>query len=117
MKHDGIVKTGKKGVHKVQNKLRGTAPEAVAVQQETVQLPSLKPITGKKKILVVVHEAQKGGATLLSLNIVKTLKSITEYEPIVLLLAGGPLEEEFKKQAVCYDLHQPDFSKVYEPEN
>ena len=116
LKHDGIVKTGKKGVHKVQNKLRGIAPEAVAVQQETVQLPSLKPITGKKKILVVVHEAQKGGATLLSLNIVKTLKSITEYEPIVLLLAGGPLEEEFKKQAVCYDLHQPDFSKVYEPE-
>lgn len=71
-----------------------------------------KDFSKREKILVVVHEAQKAGATLLSINIIQTVRKITEYEPIILLLSGGPLSDEIHDLGLCYELNQPDFTKV-----
>lgn len=117
VKNEGVVETTKKVYRKVKNKVKSkvnSGDTAVAVQQQAAVGNKAAVDKTKKRILVVVHESQKAGATLVSLSIVKTLRRITDYEPVVLLIAGGPLTEEFKKYAIVYEMNQPDFSQVYD---
>lgn len=117
IKNVGLINTSVKGCKKVKNKLKNKKVGSTVVAVKTKQ-SVIKPKTSdKEKILIVVHEAQKAGATLLSMNIIKTIKSQTNYEPVILLLAGGTLVEDFRKQGVCYELNQPDFSKIYDEHN
>lgn len=92
-----------------------TAPEVQEYQM--IGKSTYNIDNNKEKMLVVVHEAQKAGATLLSMNIIKTIKRITDYEPIVILLSGGPLEEEFRKQCLVYSLNQTTFSCIQHEES
>lgn len=122
IKNVGLVNTFIKGAKKIKRKISRT-PEASAVitnvnmpEQEQTGTIMKEQRSGKEKILVVVHEAQRAGATLLSMNIIKTIKSITDYEPVVLLIAGGPLTENIKRFGICYELEQRDFSHIYDEE-
>ena len=63
----------------------------------------------KERIIVVVHEAQPAGAAMLSLNIVQTIKRQTDYEPIAIILRGGPLEENFQKECDTYCLGEQSY--------
>ena len=114
IKNVGLINTSVKGCKKVKNKLKNKRVRNNTVEVKTNPVVVNRRVSNKEKILVVVHEAQKAGATLLSMNIIKTIKAVTDYEPVILLLAGGPLTEEFKKQGICYELNQPDFSKIYD---
>lgn len=60
--------------------------------------------TGLRKIVYVSHDAYYHGAQILSLNIIKLLKEQFHYDVYVILKSGGPLENEFKKYAVVYNL-------------
>lgn len=114
VKHVGvantIVKGCKKVKHKISNKPANTVNTSSVSSGSTTKL-SKKP-SNKAKVLVVVHEAQKAGATLLSMNIIQTIKSTTDYEPVILLMSGGPLTDEFKKQGICFELNQPNFNEL-----
>lgn len=105
-----IVKGCKKVKHKISNKPANTVNTSSVSSGSTTKL-SKKP-SNKAKVLVVVHEAQKAGATLLSMNIIQTIKSTTDYEPIILLMSGGPLTDEFKKQGICFELNQLNFNEL-----
>ena len=72
---------------------------------------------GKNKILFVAHSAHEGGATILSLEIIKTLKKTFGIEVITLLVQGGKLESEFKKYSDTYCLNQDTFSYIENIDN
>lgn len=61
-------------------------------------------------VLFVSHDAQNAGASILSLNIVKTLKKVFNKDVIVLLLKGGPLVNEFSKYATIINFNQNSLS-------
>lgn len=63
-------------------------------------------------ILVVAHEAQNGGASMLSYNIIKHIKENTEFNPVVLLIAGGTKLEDFKELAPTTYLAANSFSEI-----
>ncbi len=114
LKNEGILKTLKKIARKVKNKLfNKNKPVNV---QHPVSVPGSTgvKVSTKKHILVVVHEAQKAGGSLLSLSIVKTIKKVSEFEPIILMISGGPIMDEFRKVAVTYELNWPGFAEVYD---
>ena len=111
----GLINTCGKICKKVKGKLSSKRIEFAPVQQSSTAISH--PKTGAERILIVVHEAQKAGATLLSLNIIRTIKKITNYEPVILLISGGPLTNEIKKEGITFELNQPDFSQIYDKEN
>lgn len=67
---------------------------------------------GKEKIIVVVHEAQPAGAAMLSLNIVQTINRQTEFEPVAIILRGGPMEGEFQKECETYCLGEQSYDTL-----
>lgn len=114
LKNEGIIVTLKKIARKVKNKL--FKKKSVDTGNSVVQAVNKNKTAsaGKKYILVVVHEAQKAGGSWLSLSIIKTIKKVSDFEPVVLMISGGPLTEEFRKAAITYELGWPDFSRVYD---
>lgn len=70
------------------------------------------PQDGKERILLVSHDATKTGAPILVLHIAKTLKTEFGKEVVILLIQGGPLEEEFKKYGVVVNLFHQSFSSM-----
>ncbi|NLL92771.1 MAG: glycosyltransferase [Clostridiales bacterium] len=117
VKHVGVINTVGKGCKKVKNRLNrknNTSQVVVSNSSPAVNVNHTKKASNKKKILVVVHEAQRAGATLLSMNIIKTIKATTDYEPVILLMSGGPLTDKFKKQGICFELNQPNFNQIYD---
>lgn len=58
------------------------------------------PVYGK--IIVVSHNANKEGAPLLALNIVKHLRNHFNYDVVTVLASGGDLTAEFKKYSKIY---------------
>jgi len=54
------------------------------------------------KIIVVSHDANKQGAPLLALYIVKHLKKFFNYEVVTILASGGDLQSEFEKYSYVY---------------
>ena len=114
LKNEGIIITLKKIARKVKNKLfKNKSVDTSNCVVQAVNKNKTASI-GKKYILVVVHEAQKAGGSWLSLSIIKTIKKVSDLEPVVLMISGGPLVEEFRKVAVTYELNWPDFSRVYD---
>lgn len=61
-------------------------------------------------LLFICHDAQNAGASILSLNLVKTLKENFNKEMVTILLRGGPLEKEFSKYGTVINLHQSSLS-------
>lgn len=114
LKNEGIIKTCKKVAKKIKNKLFKKNQPVSAGNVVSVQNSNSVKVSGKKYILVVVHEAQKAGGSLLSLSIVKTIKKVSEFEPIVLMISGGPIMDEFRKLAMTYELNWPGFAEVYD---
>ncbi len=128
IKKVGLINTLIKGCKKIKKKL--TQKEQIKSDQEIEiteeilkteeftssidELQMARPSQNKEKILVVVHEAQKAGGSLLSLSIIKTLKRYTEYEPIILVIAGGPLADELRNLGKCYELNQQDVTQIYD---
>ncbi len=68
--------------------------------------------TNKDSILVISHDAQRAGAPLLAVNIVKTLKEIFHKDVYVILMKGGPSENEFSKYANVINLNQGSLSNL-----
>lgn len=66
--------------------------------------------TSVSPILFICHEAQNAGASILSLNLVKTMKEMFKKEIIVILLKGGPLEKDFSEYATVISLNQNSLS-------
>ena len=63
----------------------------------------------KETVLIVGHEASRTGAPILSLNLVQRL--LEKYKVMVLLLAGGPLTDSFRRAgAAVMDL--PNLSNI-----
>jgi len=58
--------------------------------------------TNGMKILFISHEASRTGAPIMLLNMLKWLKENTKIQFDILLLEGGPLENEFEKIADVY---------------
>lgn len=54
------------------------------------------------KLLFISHDASRTGAPILLLNLLKELKSKTEYSFDVLFREGGPLFAEFEQLASCH---------------
>ena len=77
-----------------------------------ISVSALNQSKNTKKIMFVAHSANEGGASLLSLNIIKTLKNIYGFDVITILIQGGKLEKELKKYSTVYCLHQNSFSYV-----
>lgn len=73
-------------------------------------IPDRISIEQNNTILFVCHDAQNAGASILSLNLVKTLKEVFQKEVIVLLLKGGPLEKEFFKYSTVINFNQSSLS-------
>jgi len=53
--------------------------------------------TSRKSVLVVSHDASRTGAPILCLNIARELR--TKYNVVTLLLGGGSLVEEFRRNS------------------
>lgn len=69
------------------------------------------------KILFVSHEATRTGAPMVLLHLLTWLKINTDIKLDVLLLLGGPLENDFRKFDnffLCKSQHESLFSKVLE---
>jgi glycosyltransferase involved in cell wall biosynthesis len=49
------------------------------------------------KVIFVSHEATRTGAPILLLNFMKWLRPSIAEEPLLILLSGGPLEQDFQK--------------------
>ena len=71
---------------------------------------------GKEQIVIISHDATKTGAPLLALNITKTLKKNFNKEVIIVLIQGGPLEEEFKKYGLVIDLSHKSLASITQKE-
>jgi glycosyltransferase involved in cell wall biosynthesis len=54
------------------------------------------------KLLFISHDASRTGAPILLLNLLKELKSTTEYSFDIIFRDGGPLFSDFKQLATCY---------------
>ena len=67
-----------------------------------------------KKIIYVGHDACYNGAQILSLNIIKELSEKLNYNIEMLLLSGGPLEEEYKKYAYVTLLNKYNKEQISE---
>lgn len=59
-----------------------------------------------KKILYVSHDAHFHGAQILSLNIVRTLKEVFQFDVHMIVKSGGQLENDFSKYATVYNLEK-----------
>jgi glycosyltransferase involved in cell wall biosynthesis/GT2 family glycosyltransferase len=70
------------------------------------------PVSSKNGILVISHDAQRVGAPLLALNIAKSLREVYQQNVHVLLMKGGPNENEYSKYGTVYNLHQGSLSYV-----
>lgn len=64
-------------------------------------------------IIFVGHEAEKSGAPILFLDIIKWFKKYTEYKVKVILLRGGQIQEEYQKNAETLILRQKGNFKMY----
>ncbi len=80
------------------------------------EFKNLNNANKKNSILFVMHSANEGGASLLSLNIIKTLKKNHGLDVITILIQGGKLEKEVKKYSTVYCLNQSSFSYIEDSE-
>jgi glycosyltransferase involved in cell wall biosynthesis/glycogen synthase len=55
-------------------------------------------------IVLVSHDAQTGGASLLALHLVKTMKEEFNKELVIILLQGGALENSFKQYGQVFNV-------------
>jgi glycosyltransferase involved in cell wall biosynthesis len=65
-------------------------------------LNKISNIKSNKKIIVVTHNANKEGASLLALNIVKNLKNNFGFEVITIGSSGGVIQEDFEMYSTFY---------------
>ncbi|MHB8908670.1 MAG: glycosyltransferase [Syntrophales bacterium] len=65
------------------------------------RFPNLRP-----KLVLVSHDARKGGAEVLILNLAKILSKSFNIELSIILLYGGPLESEFSKYGSVFILNE-----------
>ncbi|AFC27517.1 rb110 [Paenibacillus mucilaginosus 3016] len=97
-------------VKKVKEKLyKNEINSNVIVMQDKVRISSKNK---DNQILFVSHNAQKAGASLLALNIVRTLNNYYKKEVTILLMQGGPNESEFSKYGTVYNLNQNSLSYI-----
>ena len=66
----------------------------------------------KQNIIVAIHEGSYGGASLLGLNIVKEIKKMGYYKPIVILLKDGPLKNELEQISKVYCLYLNNYNQI-----
>ncbi|MCI9485900.1 MAG: glycosyltransferase [Lachnospiraceae bacterium] len=120
LKNEGFRITLAKCGRKVKRKVFKKGPAAAENRAETAVRPEAvlqrRPAEGKEKILVVVHEAQKAGATLLSMNIIETIRAVSDYEPVILLLSGGAIADKIRRMGICFELNQPNYLRIHEEE-
>lgn len=69
--------------------------------KKTIESRSAIKLT-RGRIIVVSHNANKEGAPLLALNIVKNLRDYFSFEVVTILASGGELIPEFKKISKVY---------------
>ncbi len=81
------------------------------VFQKTVVESCWKYGNRKHKILYVGHDAGYYGAQLLSLYIIKELKQRFNFDVSMIIKAGGPLENEYRKYATVYNFSDPEYTQ------
>ncbi len=79
-------------------------------QKRKKEKENVKKNEFQKNIIFVSHDATFSGASLLALNIIKTLKETFNYKVHVMLKSRGFLENEFRKYATVYNLDR-DYSE------
>lgn len=105
LRTDGLRKT----LQKTQQKLH-QANESHNNIQIISGVPNIHSIEHNNSILFVCHDAQNAGASILSLNLVKTLHETFNKDVVVFLLKGGPLEKEFLKYSTVINFNQSSLS-------
>lgn len=65
----------------------------------------------KTSILVIGHDAYRHGAQLLTLNILKAMRSDFGISPTLLLLEGGPLVSDYREWAEVIILNEQDLPR------
>ncbi|MEK3789516.1 glycosyltransferase [Paenibacillus sp. FSL K6-1230] len=101
----------KLAIAKVKQKLYSTDPQTNIIEfHNQVTIESKSAVNNEKAILFIVHDAQNAGASILSLNMIKILKSVYGKRIIAILLKGGPLEKDFAEVAEVISLHQHSLS-------
>lgn len=64
-----------------------------------IEMPTARLDPSRRNIIIVVHEATRSGAPILSLNLVRRFQK--RYNAVVVLLAGGPIEQALDEAAAA----------------
>ncbi|WP_410515269.1 glycosyltransferase [Paenibacillus sp. BR2-3] len=106
LKENGL----KEALQKTKSKLYQNTDSYNSIQVSGAVLNTETSLKYNNTILFVSHDAQNAGASILSLNIVKSLKEVFNKDVIVLFLKGGPLINDFSKYATIINLNQNSLS-------